>query len=198
MGRWGYLDRFFHDLGGRESEPSGLQNAWIVEYRGQPKRLGRELAMALSIQEADYQRFGPIFDIEEIAGERRPRKGPGPPHRDAAGSPAAAEEGGSLRAATPAPAAPAAQAPQGPSWLVDSEVEDVSLAGGEGPGAAADAGAPASDSAGPAPAGLGETHTRWDDLFRIRSKRGPHGRARANAIAGASRRGPPGSPPPTQ
>lgn len=196
LGRWGYLDRFFHDLGGHQSEPSGLHNAWIVEYRGQARRLGRELAKALNIQETDYQKFGPIFEIEEVAGPRRPKREPAEPaHPDASAS-VGAEEQASAAAASAADAAKAlAESQQGPSWLANTEVEDVLLDD------SAEAGSDTDLSAGLGARGAGaETaesgsaqgaQARWDDLFRIRTRRNRSGRRRAEAIAGASRRRPP-------
>ncbi len=201
MGRWGYLDRFFHDLGGRESEPAGLQNAWLVEYRGQARRLGRELAMALHIQEADYLRFGPIFDIEQIPDERRPAS-ENPDHTPRPAAPGAATAEPQPAASAPSAGRQSPPSPSGPSWVADSVVEDVSLGA-----------LPASESGPAAPAGFGERaadpaleeslssrrpQERWDDLFRIRKQSRPRGRSRADAIAGASRRRPLSTRPPSE
>lgn len=194
MGRWGYLDRFFHDLGGRESEPAGLQNAWVVEYRGQARRLGRELAMALHIQEADYLRFGPIFEIEEISAERHTaRKDSAARARPEASGEAAEEPRHAAAAPSPGSAAP----PSGPSWVADSVVEDV-FTGAEpapedGPHAPPGFGSRAADPAMEESLSSRRPQERWDDLFRIRRQSRPRGTRRADAIAGASRRRIPGT-----
>ena len=70
LGRWGFTDRLFHELGGRVTEPSRLENAWLVEYRGNARTLGRYLSSALNIQVADFERYGTIFEIQELADER--------------------------------------------------------------------------------------------------------------------------------
>jgi hypothetical protein len=199
LGRWGYLDRFFHDLGGRESEPAGLQNAWVVAYRGPARRLGRELAMALHIQEADYLRFGPIFEIEEIAGERRAgRKSPAPGPAPAASGETSAEPQPAAAESSSGSTAP----PSGPSWVADAVVEDVSLGGeaapGEGPHAPAGFGKRSEDPGLEESLSSRGTQDRWDDLFRIRKQSRPRGHRRADAIAGASRRRAPGTRPPPQ
>jgi hypothetical protein len=201
LGRWGYLDRFFHDLGGRESEPSGLENAWLVDYRGNARRLGRELAMALNLASGDFRKYGPIFEIEELAAPFPPETredelpaGTGdaarPPREPAAVSPEVTVE----RAHAPPP-----ESPSGPTWTHAADVEDATLEGDvaaaprEPPGAAQKAGAPAKDRGeGAAP----RSQTRVDDLFRIRKRSRPRGRHRADIISGATRRKPPapGSP----
>jgi hypothetical protein len=197
LGRWGYLDRFFHDLGGHPSEPSGLDNAWIVEYRGQARRLGRELAKALNIQETDYRKFGPIFEIEEIAGPRRSKRAPAEPRHAEASDSARAEEQATEAAAGAADTAEAllAESQQGPSWLANTEVEDVAVDD------AAEAGSEIDTATGLGARGVGAesaeggssqgVKARLDDLFRIRTRGKPKARRRADAIAGASRRRPP-------
>lgn len=65
-GRWGFTDRVITDLGGRVADPQRLENAWVVDYKGRPVPLGRLLMRLLNIQRADFERFGPIFDITEI------------------------------------------------------------------------------------------------------------------------------------
>ena len=62
-GRWGFTDRVFRELNGRETEPSRLENAWLIEFSGQPPALGKLLSQRLNIQEKDFRRFGPIFEI---------------------------------------------------------------------------------------------------------------------------------------
>ena len=62
-GRWGFTDRVIRELKGRETEPSRLENAWLIEFSGQPPALGRLLSQKLNIQEKDFRRFGPIFEI---------------------------------------------------------------------------------------------------------------------------------------
>jgi len=70
-GRWGYTDRVFHTLKGRVTEPSRLENAWVVDYHGHPGTLGDAISEMLNIQKADYQKFGTIFEIIQL-GEREP------------------------------------------------------------------------------------------------------------------------------
>jgi hypothetical protein len=70
LGRWGFTDRLFHELGGKVTEPSRLENAWLVEYRGNARALGQYLSEALNIQEADFRRYGTIFEIQEVSGRR--------------------------------------------------------------------------------------------------------------------------------
>ena len=197
LGRWGYLDRFFHDLGGRESEPSGLANAWVVDYRGNPRRLGRELALALNIAAGDYQKYGPFFEIEELAGPRPPaaRDEEPPPGADA--TPSAGPEPAADAAEAPSQAP--AETPTGPTWIHAADVEDATLEsefaepGGESPfSAQGTAVSPVEPDTGSSPRG----QTRRDDLFRIRRRTRPLGHHRAEAISSAIRRKPPvgGSP----
>lgn len=68
-GRWGFTDRVFYDLGGRELEPKRISNTWVVQYKGTPGDLGRLLSQLLNIQAADHQRFGAIFEVSEISNE---------------------------------------------------------------------------------------------------------------------------------
>jgi hypothetical protein len=198
LGRWGYLDRFFHDLGGRESEPSGLENAWLVDYRGNARRLGRELAMALNIASGDFRKYGPIFEIEELAAPLPPetREEEPPAGTDDAARPAAEPVAASPKVTIEGAHLPPAEFPSGPTWTHAADVEDATLEGdvaaapGEAPCAAQEAGAPAKDrgeSAAP------RSQTRVDDLFRIRKRSRPVGRHRADAISGATRRKPPAS-----
>jgi hypothetical protein len=69
LGRWGFTDRLFHDLGGKVTEPSRLENAWVVDFRGNAGNLGKYLMTALNIQERDYERFGAIFEIQELSSD---------------------------------------------------------------------------------------------------------------------------------
>ncbi|MCZ6557283.1 MAG: hypothetical protein O7E56_05450 [SAR324 cluster bacterium] len=64
-GRWGFIDRMFHDLGGKETEPSRTDNAWLVEFRGSPQDLGRYLSERLELKWKDVSQFGSIFNISE-------------------------------------------------------------------------------------------------------------------------------------
>lgn len=190
LGRWGYLDRFFHDLGGHPSERSGLDNAWIVEYRGVPRQLGRELAKALNIQEADYRKFGPIFDIEELAQQTGASPGsPAPPQdgRDRIVSDRPAADAGKSPS-DPAETTPADAEPLGPSWVANSEVEDAALVETVDPeqGFVRGGAHVELDAAG----AYARAQARWDDLFRIRTRSNPSKRRRAEAIASASRRRP--------
>lgn len=196
LGRWGYLDRFFHDLGGHQSEPSGLDNAWIIEYRGQPRHLGRELARALNVQEADFRKFGPIFDIEELPPHDRKPSSTRDSQQDErvrskSGRRKEEELSTSFQASDSKLDDPA-ESQEGPSWVANTEVEDADLVGkdavpefapmeGESGFVHTDAGMAEAGAAARAQA-------RWDDLFRIRQRSNPSGQRRAEAIAGASRR----------
>jgi hypothetical protein len=210
LGRWGYLDRFFHELGGRQTDPSGLQNAWVVEYRGNPRRLGRELAMALNIQTADYRQFGPIFEIEEIPGpppappQAQPQASAQTPPEAAEratsssfGAGSAAEAHGHAAAQAAAAQSAAAAMRSRPSWVEDGDVEDVELEPvpdaypeSDGPAINAEDGAAAADEGEPAMDPAEKAQARVDDLFRIRSRSGPIGRNRSEAISSATRRKP--------
>lgn len=83
-GRWGFTDRVFSDLKGRVTEPSRLENAWVVNYPGHPADLGDLLSEMLNIQKNDFHRFGNIFEITLLSREadsmpRLPRKKDHPP-----------------------------------------------------------------------------------------------------------------------
>ena len=75
-GRWGFTDRVFHDMKGKETEPSRLENAWMLEYGGRPDALGKLLSKKLNIQPEDFKRYGPIFEIT-ILRESDPVRVPG-------------------------------------------------------------------------------------------------------------------------
>ncbi|MDH5752243.1 MAG: hypothetical protein OEZ59_07475 [Deltaproteobacteria bacterium] len=68
-GRWGFTDRVLNELRGRETEPSRLENAWLIEYRGKPSSLGQLLSERLNIQRSDFNRYGPIFEITQVNSE---------------------------------------------------------------------------------------------------------------------------------
>ena len=72
-GRWGFIDRMFHKLGGKETEPSRLENAWLVEYKGIPHDLGNYISDLLEINPSDLQQFGTIFEITVISESKKPR-----------------------------------------------------------------------------------------------------------------------------
>jgi hypothetical protein len=221
LGRWGFLDRFFHDLGGHQSEPSGLDNSWIVEYRGQARHLGREIAKELNIQANDYRKFGPIFEIEEVPGQRPAsrRNSANEPPTDAR-SDSSAETPNSPGTAAQTPdsnpgakptgaAKPTSGAqnstaePQGPSWLANMDVEDAAITepvdteGDPSIGAFPGSIPGGAGDAMAASAAAARAQSRFDDLFRIR-QRDATGRRRADAIAGASRRRVAPEPPPTE
>lgn len=65
-GRWGFTDRVFSALKGKETEPSRLENAWIVRFTGKPDALGKMLSQKLNIQPGDFKRYGPIFEITQL------------------------------------------------------------------------------------------------------------------------------------
>jgi len=207
VGRWGFLDRFFHDLGGRESDPSGPASAWVVNFRGPARQLGRELAMALNIGEAEYRQFGPIFDIEELPGPRsapaegRPAEPPGaedaPRDREPA-SRAAAEPDERSRGGKSAPprGANRPKPEPGPTWIRTAEVEDVTpnAPPPEPPPAPPREAEPAITPALKRRRGRSaylQAQARWDDLFRIRTLSKPLARHRSDAISDAARRKPP-------
>ena len=79
VGRWGFIDRMFHDMGGRPSDSARLENAWLVEFKLGPGALGKSISERLLLKQADFSQFGVIFDIRKIArpekstpGHRRP------------------------------------------------------------------------------------------------------------------------------
>ena len=65
-GRWGFTDKVFHDLKGRETDPSRLENAWLVNFTGPAQNLGQVLSERLNIQVEDFQRLGAIFEITPL------------------------------------------------------------------------------------------------------------------------------------
>jgi len=71
-GRWGFIDRFFYKLGGKETEPSRTENAWFLEFKGRPGQLGAFISERLNIKARDFQQFGTIFEISEVASPSRP------------------------------------------------------------------------------------------------------------------------------
>ncbi len=73
-GRWGYIDRIFYKLGGKETEPSRTENAWFVEFKGRPNELGNFLAELLNIKASDFRQFGTIFEITQVSPPGRPRR----------------------------------------------------------------------------------------------------------------------------
>ncbi|MBI4082294.1 MAG: hypothetical protein HY423_06750 [Candidatus Lambdaproteobacteria bacterium] len=66
LGRWGFTDRVFYELGGVVTEPSRLENAWLVEFRGKPRALGQIIVGKLGIHAGDRARYGTIFEITEM------------------------------------------------------------------------------------------------------------------------------------
>ena len=66
MGRWGFIDRMFYDMGGRPADRARLENAWLVDFKQGPGELGKMLAGRLDLKQADYSQFGVIFDIREL------------------------------------------------------------------------------------------------------------------------------------
>jgi hypothetical protein len=188
VGRWGFLDRFFHDLGGREADPGSMQNAWLLEYKGTARRLGRQLAQALNIQEADLRRFGPIFDIEELSEPRsaKPKsqpETPAPPTEIPPEPGAIPRMDASRVETTESKAAP--EGPAAPSWLGSADVEDIEL---EVPPEEVDVEEAESGAAielGPPP---NTVTSRLDDLFRIRSRKQAEGGSRAETLAALNKR----------
>ena len=74
QGRWGFTDRVFNLMGGRETEPTRLENAWLVNFKGSPAALGALLTRELNIQKVDFTRFGAIFEIQPLATPAKPAK----------------------------------------------------------------------------------------------------------------------------
>ena len=66
-GRWGYIDRIFDGLGGRVTEPSRTENAWLVEYKGDSRALGNFLSKRLEITHDHFREFGSIFEIQMVS-----------------------------------------------------------------------------------------------------------------------------------
>ena len=66
MGRWGFIDHMFYEMGGRPADRARMENAWLVEYKKDPGTLGKMLADRLELKPADYSQFGVIFDIREL------------------------------------------------------------------------------------------------------------------------------------
>jgi hypothetical protein len=71
-GRWGFTDRVFTELKGRETEPSRLENAWLVNFRGTASDLGDLLTERLNIQRADLRQLGTIFQITILSKPHGP------------------------------------------------------------------------------------------------------------------------------
>jgi hypothetical protein len=71
-GRWGFTDRVFTGMKGRETEPSRLENAWLVNFDGTASQLGDLLSDRLNIQRADLRRFGTIFEITILSDPHGP------------------------------------------------------------------------------------------------------------------------------
>lgn len=72
MGRWGFTDRVLHEIGGRPTDPSLLQPAWVVSFKGSSIDLGRYLTQALKVSLGHNSRDGTVFDIQEIDPGKRP------------------------------------------------------------------------------------------------------------------------------
>ena len=66
-GRWGFTDRVFNDLKGREADAILGRNTWVVNFQGTPSDLGGLLTEMLNIQTNDFQRFGTIFQITPLS-----------------------------------------------------------------------------------------------------------------------------------
>ncbi|MEE8435839.1 MAG: hypothetical protein V3S64_13730 [bacterium] len=84
-GRWGFTDRVFDQLKGREVDSAGLENAWLLDFKGGPGELGDLLTDLLTIKPRDFHRFGTIFEIAVMEADQdkmpeRPRARPAP-HR---------------------------------------------------------------------------------------------------------------------
>ena len=69
-GRWGFTDRVFDRLNGREVDSAGMINAWLLNFKGGPAELGDLLTDLLTIQPRDFHRFGAIFEIAVMEADR--------------------------------------------------------------------------------------------------------------------------------
>ena len=49
-GRWGFTDRVLTELNARVTEPSRLENAWVLNFAGTASDLGDLLSERLNIQ----------------------------------------------------------------------------------------------------------------------------------------------------
>jgi len=65
-GRWGFIDNIFNELGGRVSEPSRTENAWIVNFKGDARTLGRYMSDRLELTQEHFRQFGSIFEITQV------------------------------------------------------------------------------------------------------------------------------------
>ncbi len=92
-GRWGFTNRAIHQIGGQPSEPSGLQNAWLVEYGGSSAELGGYLTEELKLERSKDARPGAVFEIEELE-PRAPRMGSRPASRPPLAPPPPRRAGG--------------------------------------------------------------------------------------------------------
>ena len=36
MGRWGFIDHMFYEMGGRPADRARMENAWLVDYKRTP------------------------------------------------------------------------------------------------------------------------------------------------------------------
>ena len=72
MGRWGFIDHMFQDMGGRPADRARLKNAWLVDYKKGPGALGKMLADRLDLKPADYNQFGVIFDVRALDPPDKP------------------------------------------------------------------------------------------------------------------------------
>ncbi len=70
-GRWGFIDRTIYLLGGKVNEPTGTDNAWLVEFRGKPQALGNTLTELLNIRSEHFHQFGTIFEITEVRSSKK-------------------------------------------------------------------------------------------------------------------------------
>jgi hypothetical protein len=83
-GRWGFTDRVLDQMGGKPSEPSRTENAWLVPFEGTPFELGRLLTEALHISRSRDARGGAVFHVESLEPrEPKPRRGKSQPQRGA-------------------------------------------------------------------------------------------------------------------
>lgn len=69
MGRWGFIDHMFYELGGQPADRGRLEYAWLVDYPKGADRLGELLSKRLDLKDKDLSQFGTIFDIRELGAQ---------------------------------------------------------------------------------------------------------------------------------
>lgn len=63
----------FFQMGGKVTDASRLENAWVLQFKGTATGLGNLITKNLEINPADLQTFGTIFEITELDAPHLPR-----------------------------------------------------------------------------------------------------------------------------